>query len=555
MDRKIWIAAVVAVVLTTTGGWTQETAPKQTEAQATPTAPTGPKPRLTEAEKNKLLQHWKKKPEQTWEEFIADWLTPKPFSKKYAVKISDKYAYPHVASSVKMEIVREDEDTVWLRGVPPEDPESPLYPVWAQTQAYEALYLDQVEAMQTPGAVYFMDFSAEELPPPFQNALDFDAVAGELPKGGRWQMGFATADMNGDGNLDLVFPPTRKGYTGRPSIFLGDGEGGFVPWEDVTWPGNSVSLDYGGVDVGDIDGDGHLDIVLAVHFSSQYVLFGNGEGDFSRVERLPSPDPRLSSRAVTVNDFNGDGRLDLAFAAEIDFDVKTSSAIEGSKCVWVLLNTTDGWVIQTEGLPDRLIADVIHSKDMDQDGRPDLIVASNSSGERRLVYLNRGDEGWQNAVFNGVLSAAYHYDVEPVGDEVFATFIQFNMIESKAQARNGLVRYPMSYSREIWKDGTVLVWDKERVAVYFRLGAGDLNGDGLTDVVAGRKTGGLEVFLQNANGEFSKEQAPGLAETGVAYDIQLIDVNNDGFDDIVAGFAPAGDSPGGVGVWLTRPRS
>ena len=57
------------------------------------------------------------------EEFIADWLTPKPFSKKHALQIDDKYAYPHLASSIKMEIVREDEDTVWLRGIPPENPE------------------------------------------------------------------------------------------------------------------------------------------------------------------------------------------------------------------------------------------------------------------------------------------------------------------------------------------------------------------------------------------------------------------------------------------------
>jgi hypothetical protein len=554
MNRKQMIAAVAAVALMTTVGWSQQKAPTEPQAQKAPAATAGPKSRLTDEQKAELMQHWKMKPEQTWEEFIADWLTPKPFSKKYAAKINDKYAYPHLAASVKMEIVREDEDTVWLRGIPPENPESPLYPIWAQSQANEALYLDQIEAMQTPGAIYFMDFKAEELPPPFQNALDFEAVAGELPTGGRWQMGFATADMNGDGNLDLVFPPTRKGFTGRPSIFLGDGNGAFVPWKDVTWPGNNVSLDYGGVDVGDLDGDGNLDIVLAIHFSSQYVLHGDGKGDFSRVERLPSPDPRLSSRAVTINDFNGDGRLDLAFAAEIDFDVKTSAAIEGSKCVWVLQNTTDGWVVQTEGLPDRLIADVIHSKDMNQDGRPDLIVASNSSGERRLIYLNKGDEGWEQAVFNGVLSAAYHYDVEPVGDEVFATFIQFNMIESKAQARNGLVRYPMSYSQEVWKNGTVLVWDKERVAVYFRLGAGDLNGDGLADIVAGRKTGGLEAFLQNEDGEFSKELAPELAETGVAYDIKLVDLNGDGLDDIVAGFAPAGGWSGGVRVWLTQPR-
>ncbi len=111
----------------------------------------------------------------------------------------------------------------------------------------------------------------------------------------------------------------------------------------------------------------------------------------------------------------------------------------------------------------------------------------------------------------------------------------------------------MSYSELLWEDGKPLIWDKDRVAVYFRLAAGDINGDGLIDVVAGRKTGGLEVFLQNDQGDFIKEDAPGLAEIGLAYDVRLVDLDGSGTLDIVASCAPAGKRNGGVHVWLTRP--
>ncbi len=90
-------------------------------------------------------------------------------------------------------------------------------------------------------------------------------------------MNFVADDMNGDGVLDLVFPPTRKGG-GMPAILLGTGGGAFSYWKGVSWA-DKVPYDYGGVDTGDFDGDGHRDIVLAIHFKGQYdLLFGDGEG-------------------------------------------------------------------------------------------------------------------------------------------------------------------------------------------------------------------------------------------------------------------------------------
>ena len=491
---------------------------------------------------------------QSFDELVADWLTPRPVPKHIIVRIDEKYAYPHAAVSFKMEIVKEEGDMVWLRGLPPEDPESAIHDLWLKREYEELAQSAALEWQDTYGSVdYYVDFAAEIVPPPFMDALEFEPVLDGLPTRGLWQMNFAADDMNGDGVLDLVFPPTRKGG-GTPAILLGTGGGGFSYWKGVSWS-NKVPFDYGGVATGDFDGDGHRDIVLAIHFKGQYVLYGDGAGGFKRSELLPSRDPRVSSRAVAVADFNDDGRDDVAVLAEIDYDMGTSERIEDASTMWIAVNTPGGWQVDRKGLPGRVIGDAIETADVDNDGRPDLVVASNATDWRRLVYFNPEGGEWSGPLPRGVLSNAQHPDVAVVttdeGADVYAPFTQFVTTTSKPHTRTGVIRYAVG-PEGILEQGTPLFLDDDRFDPWFRVAVGDLNGDGRTDTVAGRKSGTIAAFIQSDTGDFYLEESPELTPLGRAYDIQLIDLDGDGKDDVIACFADEKGGSGGVKVWLTK---
>jgi hypothetical protein len=551
---KMMMITVVVVFGAWAVAWAQETPQDSTTGEAA--VPEGGESDreapLTEVEQQELKERTGTT-YRSWSELLEDWLTPRPVAKDTIVRIDEKYALPHVAVPFKMEIVKEDEDTVWLRGIPPEDPDSAIHEMWLRREYEQMAYTATRDWQEKYGeAEYFVDFSAEIVPPPFMDALELEEVRSGLPARGLWQMNFALADMNGDGVTDLVAPPSRKG-TGSPSVFLGGGDGTFAPWKGLQWSGN-VPYDYGSVAVADFNLDGHQDIVLAIHFKGQYVLYGAGDGNFMRSELLPSPDPRVTSRAVSVADVDSNGRVDIAFISELDYDLSTSQRIEDATSVWTVLNTESGWVVEHQGLPLSVISDNLEMTDVDGDGRPDLVLASNATAWRRLVYLNRGEDGWDGPLQRGVLSAARHPDVAtgPAkgGRDVYATFSQFSRPGGQTVARTGIVRYQVG-AGGVNESGVVLLMDDQRYDPWFRLAAGDLNGDGRTDVVAGRKGGTVEAFIGTDTGELFREDSPELESRGCAYDIQLADLDGDGLDDIIIGFASEA-AGGGFGVWLTR---
>jgi hypothetical protein len=150
----------------------------------------------------------------------------------------------------------------------------------------------------------------------------FSVADGALPPDlGGGYTGSAFVDVNGDGSPDLVL---AKGYVGGSDlVLLNDGHGHFssvqTPLPANSYGANSVGL---GIATGDINGDGHPDLVMASTPQKPFyvganlqVLISNVDGTFrdETAARLPN-EPASNVRWIAfpqLVDLNGDGKLDL----------------------------------------------------------------------------------------------------------------------------------------------------------------------------------------------------------------------------------------------------
>lgn len=108
----------------------------------------------------------------------------------------------------------------------------------------------------------------------------------------------AFADFDEDGDVDVVI-----GADAGLALARGDGQGGFLP--PVTFAPLAV-MAYTQCARGDLDGDGHQDLVVCLFAMPPKVFFGNGAGQFT-MQSLPMP----GVAHVCLADVDGDGDLDV----------------------------------------------------------------------------------------------------------------------------------------------------------------------------------------------------------------------------------------------------
>src|SRR5260221_812663 len=187
------------------------------------------------------------------------------------------------------------------------------------------------------------------------------------------QFDVAVGDLDGDGHLDVA-----STIADGVSIVKGFGDGHFGPQATVNMP-----IQAHEVAVADFDDDGREDLIVVGRNdnggTNLVALFpGHGDGTFGDA-RTPDLGAAWNNEvvAVAVADFDGDGQVDFAVT-------------DGAYTVGVAL-ARGAWefdpVLPTEVgyLPAALAA-----ADFNGDGRPDLAVA-HSSDSGLLILLGRGD--------------------------------------------------------------------------------------------------------------------------------------------------------------------
>ena len=218
---------------------------------------------------------------------------------------------------------------------------------------------------------------------------------------GPWDV--AVADLNGDERLDLV---TVNHFSDDVSILLGLGDGTFraalrfdLRTQSVTQCA-SCAVEPVALVIVDFDGDGNLDLATRNQFADNFaVLLGHGDGTFSdlqyyakdqapfdlatrfddpAVETGAAQSGRFVPHSILLDDFNGDGDLDLVvsndFAAEVVIRLGDGSGGFGPERRF--RTTAD--------------AEFLTSGDFNNDQKQDLAIVHDAE-EVITVLLGRGD--------------------------------------------------------------------------------------------------------------------------------------------------------------------
>jgi hypothetical protein len=137
----------------------------------------------------------------------------------------------------------------------------------------------------------------------------FAAAAGSPYAVGSYPRTLAVGDIDGDGKLDLA---VANNGSSNITVLMGNGSGGFTP---AAGSPVTVGVQPSGISISDFNGDGKADLAVANGYSNDVsILLGNGSGSFTAAPGSPFATAGVQPTSIAAGDFSGDGRADLAIS-------------------------------------------------------------------------------------------------------------------------------------------------------------------------------------------------------------------------------------------------
>ena len=273
----------------------------------------------------------------------------------------------------------------------------------------------------------------------------------------------------------------------------------------------------------DLNGDGFLDLVSA-SVASATVQLGVGDGTFGTAVSYAMESS--GTDAVTLNDVNDDGIMDIV----------TSGYSGATARATIRLGSGDGTFgaalsYQMSGGE----AFGLNLADLNNDGFLDIVTAGSGSGATTSIRLGTG-----NGTFGGIVS---YSTVGSFGLEVgIADFNNDSILDLVTLTNNtgGFVSYRQGVGNGTFGASTVLSMNSTGDS---GMTVADVNGDGIPDILSSGYAGGGSVAIRfgQSNGTFSNVLSLGF-NAGYGNGLTTGDLNGDGILDIIVAASDGGSA-------------